>query len=297
MNSKPKTKTAPCTRQRGKQAVFLLRLFLLLPFLLLSSCRWDITQFLFRPPVDERVEESLSGALPAPPPASAHPDSFRFAVFGDPQVGADGRHLLGHFRADIASKAIDFFCVLGDLTDDATEEEFALIKAALDSTGIPYYTTLGNHDLYQKEGWKRYKDNFGPSCYSVIIANRLQLIFLDTAEGTIGATQFDWLEQELKNSRPYVTLVCTHFPCYDGITPGIWRLASAAERHKLQYLMNCYGVYAIASGHIHGWRHTQISGVHHFITGTMALNLDYGTNGYLLFTFARDSLYWERIEF
>lgn len=264
---------------------------------LIAGCKWDVTQFIFRPPVDQRIQECISGSIPIPPAAPVNPDSFRFAVFGDPQVGSDGKHLVGRFREDIKPKGIDFFCVLGDLTNDATQEQVGVIKAALDSVGVPYYATAGNHDLYQKEGWQRYKDNFGPSCYSVTIAGKLKLIFLDTAEGVIGSTQFDWLERELENSGRYITIVCTHFPCYDGIAPGIYRLASAAERHKLQSLLKRYGVYAIASGHIHGWRRTSISGVNHFVTGTMALNLDYGANGYLLFTFARGSLYWERVDF
>ncbi|MEO0082272.1 MAG: metallophosphoesterase [candidate division WOR-3 bacterium] len=272
----------------------LLRLAL---FLVCAGCRWDLAQIVCRPTVDERVKASIAGEIPWPEPVEVSRDSFCFAVFGDPQVGSDGKHLLGRFREDIGPKHISFFCVLGDLTNDATEQEVTTIRAALDSVGVPYYATIGNHDLYQKEGWQRFRDNFGPSCYSVTIADRLKLIFLDTAEGTVGERQFAWLEQELSKSRSCRKVVCTHFPCYDGITPTMWRMASTAERLRLESMLSEYRVHAIVSGHIHGWRHTEIAGVHHFIAGTMSLDLDYGTNGYLLFTFTRDSLFWERVEF
>jgi len=264
---------------------------------LFAGCVWDVGQFFCRIPVDERVRESLSGEIPWPEPVAVNPDSFRFAVFGDPQVHADLKHLVGRFREDVAPRAIDFFCVLGDLTHDATGEEVAVIKAALDSVGRPYYTTIGNHDLYRKDGWRLFKENFGPSCYSVTLASRLKLVFLDTAEGTIGSTQFDWLERELEASRDFVTVVGTHFPVYEGFTPMMWRLASTAERHRLQSILEQNRVFAYTSGHIHGWRHTEVGGVQHFIAGTMAVSLDYGTNGYLLFTFAGDSLSWEFVEF
>ncbi len=269
----------------------------LLFVLLLGGCTWDLDQAICHPSVERRVTESLSGELGVPEPVAVNPDSFRFAMFGDPQVHADLEHRLGRFAQDIGPNGIDFFCVLGDLTHDATEAEIAVIKAGLDSVGVPYYVTLGNHDLYQRDGWDRFKEEFGPSCYSVVIADRVKLIFLDTADGTVGKTQFDWLERELDDNR-YVKVVGTHFPCYDGITPCMWRMAGAAERYKLQYLLQEYGAYAFVSGHIHGWRYTLVQDVHHFIVGTMAPGgLDYGTHGYLLLTFSRGILSWDRVEF
>jgi predicted phosphodiesterase len=92
-------------------------------------------------------------------------------------------------------------------------------------------------------------------------------------------------------------VVITHFSLFDGDAPGIYRMASAAERAKLQSLLRQYGAYALVSGHIHGWRFTEVQGVNHFIIGTITDALDYGTPGYLLFTCAGDSLRWQHVEF
>ena len=136
----------------------------------------------------------------------------------------------------------------------------------------------------------------GPSCFPVVIADRIKLIFLDTADGTIGPTQFDWFETELQDSA-CIKLVLTHFPVFDGEKPIMWRMASAAERAKLQSLLEKYAVYAWCAGHIHGLRHTQVGAVHHLTCGAMAPGvLDYGNPGYLLFTFAHDSLSWKFVE-
>jgi hypothetical protein len=269
---------------------------LLAILLALAGCDWDVGQFIAHPSVEQRVLESL--ALPAPGPVPVDPDSFSFALFGDPQVHADSVHRLGRFAADVRKRDIAFFAALGDLTHDATEAEVSVIKAAFDSVGVPYYVTTGNHDLFQAGGWERFQAVFGPATYSVVIAERIKLIFIDTAEGAIGPTQFEWLESELDDQGRHIKIVGTHFPLYDGVTPMMWRLGSTAERTKLESMLRDYGAWAYASGHIHGWRHTEVEGVNHFICGTMAPGaLDYGTPGYLLLTFAHDSLTWQKIDF
>jgi hypothetical protein len=275
--------------------------------LALCACEWDLWGTVSRPTVEDRVRESLSGALQPPGPAAVNPDSFCFAVFGDPQLGHDYVTRLDRFRQEVVERGIDFFCVLGDLTNDATQDEVDSIKLQLERVGIPYYVTIGNHDLYQADGWERFKANYGPSCYAVTIADRLRLIFLDTADGTIGPTQFDWLESALIDfgmagaaggaQHPPFKIVLTHFPVFDGEKPIMWRLASDAERVKVQSLLERYDAFAWCAGHIHGWRHMQIGSVNHFTCGAMAPGtLDYGDPGFLLFTFAHDSLSWQFVE-
>lgn len=263
--------------------------------LALCACKWDLWAIATRPTVEDRVKEDLSGNLPAPAPFPVNPDSFRFAVFGDPQVHSDYKTSLGRFRQEVADKSIDFFCVIGDMTEDATPDEVDTIKAQLDRVGRPYYATIGNHDLFQADGWERFKQNYGPSCYPVVIADRIKLIFLDTADGTVGPTQFDWFETELQDSR-FIKIALTHYPLFDGERPLMYRLASDAERAKVQSLLERYGVYAWCAGHTHALRHTLVDSVNHFTCGGMSPQLDYGKPGYLLFTFAHDSLAWQFVE-
>ena len=269
---------------------------LLLALLAVSGCDLDWGQFFFHPTIADRMRDNLSGELQAPAPVAVNPDSFRFAMFGDAHVRADGSSLLGWFRQDAVARGIDFFCVLGDLTNDATVEEQVFAKAQLDSVGRPYYCTLGNHDLYQAGGWEWFKTTFGPSCYTVVIGNRVKLLFIDTAEGMLGQQQFDWLEAELGRGQGLVQIVCTHFAVYDGTAPIMFRLPSTEERAKLIGLLRRYGVHSMVSGHLHGWRHVRIEGTNYFISAMPSEGMDYGNPGYVLFTFAHDSLSWHRPE-
>jgi len=263
--------------------------------LVLSSCKWDLWAIAARPTVEERVKDNLSGEMPTPGPVHVNPYSFRFAVFGDPQIGDDFESTLGRFGREVADRSIDFFCVLGDLTNDATSVECESIKAQLGRVGAPYYTTIGNHDLFQAGAWGRFKEEYGPSCYAVVIADRIKLIFLDTADGTIGPTQFDWFESELQDSG-YTKLVLTHYPVFDGGKPIMGRLASDAERAKVQGRLERNGAYAWCAGHIHGLRDARVGSVHHLTCGAMAQELDYGEPAYVLFTCVSGSLSYELVK-
>jgi len=162
--------------------------------------------------------------------------------------------------------------------------------------GVPYYCTVGNHDFYQAGGWDWFKATFGPSCYPLVIGDRIKLLFLDSAEGMLGQLQFDWLESELKKDS-LIKIVATHYPLYDGERPIMYRLPSTEERYKLINLLERYHVQSIVGGHIHGYRHTLISGTNHFISGMPPSGMDYGNPSFLVFTWAHDSLSWERVEY
>ena len=274
-----------------------LGIVLALAAIFVSGCDLDWGQFFFHPTVAERMADNLSGQFQAPAPVVVDPDSFRFAMFGDPQVRADGTTLLSWFRTGALAKGIDFFCVLGDLTNDGTKEEQGFAKAQFDSVGRPYYCTLGNHDLYQSGGWEWFKTTFGPSCYTVVIGGRVKLLFLDTADGLLGQQQFDWLESELGKDDSLVKIVATHFSLYDGTKPIMFRMPSTEERAKLISLLAKHSVHSMVSGHLHGGRHTLINGTNYFTVTMPPEGMDYGNPGYVLFTWAHDSLSWERFEY
>lgn len=289
---------------RNRRALTLQSLSLAACCLLLLSCKWDMGQFLAHPSVAERVHESLSGQFLDPNLVLMNPDSFRFAMFGDPQIGTDRLTYLPDFRRGITANGIKFFCVLGDLTNDALAAERDELLAQFDSTGLPYYCTIGNHDLYHADGWEWFKTTFGPSCYTVNVAGKIKLIFLDTAEGALGQEQFDWLERELADSsygdiprRGVPTIVATHYPIYDGTKPIMWRISGSEERYKLLSLLAQYHVRYYIAGHIHGWRYFQIDSLNHVVASLPTGTMDYGKPSYLIFTWAHDSLSWEHVEF
>lgn len=276
---------------------FHLILALGLPWII--SCGKNLSQIFFHDSVDRRAAQSLSGELPAHSTISpTDPDRFSFAVFGDIQIHEDGVTLLPRLKADVAANQISFFVALGDLTEDGTEAEFEQVKAAMDGVGIPYLATIGNHDLFQdpaQGGWGTWKSIFGAATYSVTVANAVRFLFLDTASGDIGQSQFDWLQRELATRIP-ITFVASHYPIYDGVTPIIWRLSSLEERYKLTSILDQGGIFAYLAGHIHGYKENRVARFKHFIAGSMfPKKLDYGLHGYLLFTYDHGQMSWKQV--
>jgi len=247
------------------------------------------------------VADSLAMAAPAAVSPS-DPLYFRFAVFSDIQVSKENRTMLARFAEDVAPNAIEFFAVTGDITEDATTQEFSDIKTGLDAVGIPYYVTLGNHDLFNsgsKGGWDVWKQTFGPATFSVTIANAVRLILLDTAAGELGKEQFQFLETELA-TRPAgsFAFVGTHYPLYDTQLSQLWCLPSVEERYRLGSMMDAYGTYAFFAGHIHGYRQLNVARVLHFLVGTMyPYELEFSEKGYVLFTYDHGAMTWERKTF
>lgn len=269
--------------------------------LALSHCGKNLKQVFFHPDVETRLHDSINGGLPIPTSTiTPSTTSFNFAAFSDIQMPSSEKTMFDHFVPDVADKNISFFFVAGDLTEDGTPAEMTHVKEVLDTAGIPYFVTLGNHDLFQapdQGGWGAYKSTFGPGTYSVQIGSEVRLVFLDTGSGEIGSSQFKWLEDQLSVFVKY-TIVSTHYPIYEGQAPWIFRLESYQERYRLTALLNKYNVYAFVAGHLHGYEYAKVGNVEHFIVGSMyPFALDLGNHGYLLFSYNNGSMSFRWVDF
>lgn len=273
-----------------------LRYYILLFISLLFSCTKEPGALFFHPSTEIRVNESINEVSNIPVNISIDTNDFSFAVFGDTHITKDNIQYLQEVAKDTLEFDIDFCIIAGDITDNGSEIEFENSIQDLQNMQIPFYTTIGNHDLYNKKGWERWKQYFGPSCYTINIENYLRIIFLDSAEGLIGKTQFEWLENTLKGNSSRFTIIVTHYPLYDDFMPYIWRLSSAEERYKIISLTQKYNVDAYFSGHLHSYQYSEIGTLKHFITGSLNDKLDKGTRGYLLVTISNGILSWKKIE-
>jgi len=272
---------------------------IILFFMTLGACQEDMSAFFIHESVNKRMHESQQLQ---PSWNVQFPDSLplRFAVFSDIHITEANENLFDKLQQDIAQRHIDFFIVDGDLTDHGLQEEYQICLEDFMRLGIPWYVTIGNHDMYQKNSWETWKSYFGPSCYTVRVSDNLRLIFLDTSTGTVGGDQFEWLEELLtqKNIKEKYQIVISHYPLYDDPFPSIWRLPGAAERYKLFSLFSRYQVYGYIGGHLHTFQHKTINGIQHFIVGSMNPHkLDKGEHGYLLFTLENHELTWQQVVF
>ena len=152
------------------------------------------------------------------------------------------------------------FCVnLGDTADHGEENEFDSwleLKDRIEGKmSAPVYTITGNHDL-RRNGWSVFSEKLYPytSCYHFESAG-MSYYFLDNADGTLGKTQMNNLEEAFNSdSKPKVIFM--HCPLYHDKS-NLLSATSFQDTHEADRLFSLFAknrVQLIMEGHSHAYR-------------------------------------------
>ena len=184
---------------------------------------------------------------------------------------------------------------LGDLID--AQNNFPCADSVLHVGGRAIDDTLfiavGNHDVYFKQ-WDIYRSYFKTSVYWFDTNNgdkKLDLfICLDTAEGTLGPDQMNWLksllaEKSQEGYRRIIVFTHTHMWKLDG-SQGHTSNMAIEETYELTTLLARYGVEFMCSGHQHSRQSVIFKGVNYLVldackdteTGLSYMTVDMGEN-------------------
>lgn len=219
-----------------------------------------------RAKVEERFQDSISGKgkqLVIPEPSS---DWFSFLWVSDIHVKKgmpDYVDLLGAYADWVGA---DLILHSGDCVDRGEEPEYQKWVKRFDNySPAPIFTALGNHDLYS-DAWKRFLRYMGPSVYHFSYGP-CDFIFIDTAAGTMGRKQMDWLEKTLSRCKQAHRFVFSHYPIYDGSFQTPSSMGCTEERMKLIHLFDKYDVTYFLCGHKHTGAHYKIRSTRHIISG------------------------------
>ena len=126
---------------------------------------------------------------------------------------------------------------------------------------LPFYTAIGNHDIYFKN-WPNYKQVLGKSCYS-LKAGPVRIISMDSANGTIGQKQKNWLEQTLEAKTESLCFVFTHFGFFSPGTGSLQQYTDTREVYYLMHLFETHGVNYVFMGHTHIYDFHQANNVNY----------------------------------
>lgn len=221
-------------------------------------------------------------------PARTQADFTRFAVIGD--YGSDSANEAA-VANQVSSLHPQFIVTTGDnnyktgaLEDwDRTQGKYygEYIKYPGDSPSIyrdngvtvdQFFPTLGNHDW--DAGVESYTDYFelpGNERYYSFTRGAVECFVLSSdlrePDGrTIGSLQYDWAEQEIRNSSARWQLVFFHHPAYT-------YQSSEEPTIEMRWPFADWGVDGIFSGHSHNLQRMEVSGVPYFISGAGGNNL------------------------
>ncbi len=243
--------------------------WLLVGFAVLAagSCRYGLDELFGRPsPVDERV---LDASVPAPaPPVVGDPDNYVFVATADAHFGqAADPPAAAAFAALVAARGAAFVIVAGDLVDTGLPGEYTRYAAWAATLGVPVYSAVGNHDLYNS-GWSSFRATVGRSFYSFAVGDR-SFYVLDSGNGTLGRSQLDLLPGLFAGDPNRKVVVC-HYPLFNGEDTQYYKLTNAAERAFLVDLYARSRVELLLEGHSHATRRTQVGPMEEWLCSSLA---------------------------
>ena len=175
-------------------------------FLLLLSCNpnYDLAGFLngTSPEVSTRFEQSIAYNDSVGVPAVVVPSAdYRVYVCTDSHIDSIPTNLTTFVQAAAADTLCPFALHLGDLVNAQGHIPYAVSLLTPNQSPLTTFLALGNHDIYFNQ-WDEWRSYFGTSVYwfytmlpdSTVLD---RFICLDSAEGTIGTAQLQWLRELL----------------------------------------------------------------------------------------------------
>jgi Icc protein len=195
-------------------------------------------------------------------PGTAESGSFRFALMSDVQEAID--RIQDVYQVINAEPELDFLLGAGDLTEDGEVDELSRFQSELATLDVPYYTTLGNHELGERP--PAYQAWFGRANFQ-FVHHGVYFTLLDSANATIDPLVGDWLDPWLANGRQSLHVVAMHIPPFDPVGTRNAGFASRAEAAALLAKLAEAGVDLTLYGHVHAYYSFQNAGIPAFISG------------------------------
>jgi Icc protein len=196
------------------------------------------------------------------PPDSGDRSPWKFALMSDVQEAIDRvQDIYGRVNEEAD---VRFLLGAGDLTRRGTRDELREFREELEGLDVPYYTTLGNHELGVNPSL--YQDYFGRANFQFVYRG-VYFTMLDSASATLDPLVYDWLDGWLSRGRSGVHVVAMHIPPLDptGVRNGAF--ASRSEAATLLGRLAEGRVDLTLYGHIHSYYEFDNAGIPAFISG------------------------------
>ncbi len=225
------------------------------------------------------AQKQLSFAEPEPEfvGMTSSKSVVRLAAIGDTRSGDSRQAQLGEMLDAINQKApLDGIILLGDNAPllgnpaHALKKAFLTPYASLIEQQIPFFASLGNHDL--RSGMKQYQLSFsqfnmnGPYYSKVFGDNTVQVFFIDSNSIKEDKPQRQWLEEELEKSDTQWKVVAMHHPLY---ATAMHHPPDISLRKLLEPVLIENKVDVVLSGHNHVYERLHpINGIVYITAGS-----------------------------
>ena len=196
------------------------------------------------------------------PPDADLPLRFKVAAMADIQTALPEVDEV--FAAINAVPELRFVVGMGDLTDRGQLEEYELYERQLETLALPFYTTIGNHELWGDH--MRFLGRFGRASFQFRFKG-VAFTFADSGDAGLDPLVEEWLDGWLADARERPHVFLTHIPPVDplGLRYGSFR--STRDGRRLLSRLAEGDVDLTLYGHIHTYVAYDNAGIPAYISG------------------------------
>lgn len=200
------------------------------------------------------------------PPDVADNSNFSFLVISDLHYYEGDENYFKDISDDVRFNDISFIVVCGDVAQSGLRYQYDYLAEDLKNINVPAYYVIGNHDLYNN-GYDEWRNILGRTVYEFKIGDN-HFIFTDTANGTIGSDQKNWIIDTLSASDSINKFVFSHYSPTDKEFQSPTALSYPEEAYFLYDVLDKFDVKYYICGHLHFYDEKEIRGVKYIIVNT-----------------------------
>lgn len=200
-------------------------------------------------------------------------NNFHFAILGD-RTGGANQEAFAQVVKNMASLKPDFVVTVGDFAEDGrNESDWDVPLETIQLFDCPIYFTPGNHDIYDENSAKIFKEKTGNDPYYSFNYENTHFIIINNSTVTnyddMDKEQIEWFEHDLKENQDKENIyIFMHKP--------FWANAIAEGKEDFMHeLYKEYKVDAVFTGHWHQYAYEQIDGIEYFLLGSSGADLSY----------------------
>jgi len=178
---------------------------------------------------------------------------------------------------ELAKRNPDHLLILGDICLKQPEARmYAWTRDQLDKLGISYTLVAGNHDDVSMMAEEFGLTLDGGEHYGRIDLGDYSLLYLDSSQKKISATQLDWLAQQMQSSSAPVQYVLMHHPPVGMDVPYMDDEHSLQNKDEVMKVMHASKVpVVIYCGHYHVEKEARVGNIQICITPSCYFQLDH----------------------
>jgi 3',5'-cyclic-AMP phosphodiesterase len=196
------------------------------------------------------------------PPDADDLTRWRFAAMADIQ---DALPIVDQVFARInAQPDLRFVISMGDIVQRGHAWEYELFEEQLTRLDLPYYSTIGNHELFADPA--RWAERFGRLNVHFTFRG-VSFSLIDSGDATIDPLVDGWLDDWLDAAADRIHVFGTHYPPIDPVGVRGGSFASQREALRLLARLAAGNVDLTLYGHIHTHSAFDNAGIPAHITG------------------------------